>query len=92
MNKTELVKRISEATGESKKVVRSILEHFVDEVTYALKNGEEVHLTNFGKFQPVERRERTFFNIAENRKETRQLPGKRVRFKPAKRLKEELAK
>lgn len=50
MNKTQLIDRLSEVSGESKKASESILNAFIETVTEELSNGGTVALIGFGTF------------------------------------------
>ena len=58
MNKTELIERIAEESGAPTSEAYKHLEAFEQVVTGALKNGEEVRITGFGKFSVRERKAR----------------------------------
>ena len=58
MNKTELVERIAEETDVPKSEVQKYWEAFEEVVTSALKSGEEVQITGFGKFYVQQRKAR----------------------------------
>jgi len=59
MNKTDLVKSISELSGLNKKQSESALNAFIASVQGALKGGDKVVLVGFGTFGTKERSERT---------------------------------
>jgi DNA-binding protein HU-beta len=58
MKKKELIERIAEKADVPKSEAQKHFEAFEDVVTEALKAGEEVQLTGFGKFTVKERRAR----------------------------------
>ena len=58
MNKTELVERIAEEIDAPKSEVQKYWEALEEVVTSALKSGEEVQITGFGKFYIQERKAR----------------------------------
>ena len=58
MNKTELIERIAEEAGVSASEAQEHFGAFERVVTEALKGGEEVQITGFGKFSVRERRAR----------------------------------
>ncbi len=58
MKKTELIERIAEESGVSKSEAHKYFEAFEEVVTEALKAGEEVPITGFGKFSVRERKAR----------------------------------
>ena len=55
MNKTELIERVAEEAGMTKAEAQKHFEAFAGAVTEALKGGEEVQITGFGKFEARER-------------------------------------
>ena len=58
MNKTELIERIAEEAGVSADEAQRHFGAFERVVTEALKGGDEVQITGFGKFSVKERRAR----------------------------------
>jgi DNA-binding protein HU-beta len=58
MNKTELIERIAEEADVPKGEAQKHFEAFEQVVTEALKGGEEVRITGFGKFSVRERKAR----------------------------------
>lgn len=68
MNKTELVKAISEKAGITQKDVDVILKSYIDVVTEALQNGEKVAIPGFCTYEVKERAERTAINPATKEK------------------------
>ncbi|MGI5939381.1 MAG: HU family DNA-binding protein [Thermoleophilia bacterium] len=56
MTKAEFVDRLAAKSGLTKKDAATVADAFVEVITDALKNGEEVQFTGFGKFY-VQRRE-----------------------------------
>ncbi len=58
MNKTELIERIAEESGVPTSEAQKHFEAFERVVTEALKSGEEVRITGFGKFSVRERKAR----------------------------------
>ncbi len=59
MNKTDLIDAIAESADISKAAAARALDGFVDAVTNALKNGDQVSLVGFGSFTVRERAART---------------------------------
>lgn len=87
LNKKVLVEKIAEKQGLTKKVATEIVDEILDEMTAALKNGDKVDLSGFGKFVVKTRNARTGINPTT--KEKIQIPASKVPgFKPAKALKE----
>jgi len=58
VNKTELIERVAEEAKVSTNEAQKHLEAFERVVTEALKGGEEVQITGFGKFSVRERKAR----------------------------------
>ena len=50
MTKAEFVDKLAAKSGLTKKDAASVVDAFVEVVTDALQNGEEVQFTGFGKF------------------------------------------
>lgn len=90
MNKAELVAKISEKVGISKKQAEETVEYFEDVVTETLKAGGEVVLAGFGAFSAKQRAGRTGVN-PQNPSEKIQIPPVIVpKFKAGKALKDAL--
>lgn len=51
MNKTDLINKIAEKSGLTKRDVETVLNSFVGEVTEALSTGDKVQLIGFGTFE-----------------------------------------
>ena len=58
MKKKELIERIAQEAGASEGEAQKHFEAFEQVVTEALKGGEEVRITGFGKFSVKERKAR----------------------------------
>ncbi len=58
MNKTELIEKVAEEAGVPTSEAYKYFEAFEQVVTGALKSGEEVRITGFGKFSVRERKAR----------------------------------
>ena len=58
MNKTEFIERIAEEAGVSKGEAQKHFDAFEGVLTEALKSGEEVRITGFGKFYVREQKAR----------------------------------
>ncbi len=58
MNKTELIEKLAERTDASRADAQRYFEAFEEVVTEALKGGDEVRITGFGKFYVQERKAR----------------------------------
>jgi DNA-binding protein HU-beta len=55
MNKSELIAKIAEQTGVTKKVATSVVEAFQNVVTEELSHGGKVQLIGFGNFETRKR-------------------------------------
>lgn len=87
MHKTELIGRISEKSGLTKKDSEAALNAFIDAVSEALANGDKVTITGFGSFEVKERAARTGRNPATGEAISIQS-SKSPKFKASKMLKE----
>lgn len=59
MNKSELVAKVADKAGLSKKDSEAAVKAVVDSITEALVNGDKVQLVGFGTFEVRERSART---------------------------------
>ncbi len=62
ITKRDLVQRIAERTGQTKVLVREVLQHFLDEVAHELENGNRLEFRNFGIFEVKDRSARKALN------------------------------
>jgi len=76
MNKEQLVERVAEKTGATKKDVADVLNSALDMVSAALKKGEKVTLVGFGTFLTRKRKAREGRNPQTGAKI--KIPAKRV--------------
>ena len=91
MNKAELITKIAENSGLSKKDSEKALSATIDAVTEALSDGDKVQLVGFGIFEVKERAARTGRNP--KTRETIHIPASRSpQFKAGKALKDAVAK
>lgn len=58
MNKGELVDKVAQATGITKKDVDKVITSTVEAVMEAVADGDKVTLVGFGSFEPRQRKER----------------------------------
>ena len=90
MNKNELIKEISKESNLSQKEAREALTVIAKLIKETLKNGENVKISGFGKFEVRERKERVTTNP-----QTRQrlvIPATKVTsFKAGKELKDAIS-
>ena len=86
LTKKELVNRIAEETGQTKVVVKDIIQRFLDSVILELGNGHRLEFREFGVFEVKERAARRAQNPRTLEKVD--VPSKRVvRFKGGRVLK-----
>ena len=89
MNKTEFIERVAEEAGFPKSEAQRYFDAVENVVTSALKNGEEVQITGFGKFYVQERTAREGTNPQTGKRMN--IPAKRVpSFSAGNTLKESL--
>ena len=62
MTKADFVDRLAAKSGLTKKDAAAVVDAFVEVVTEALKKGEDVQFTGFGKFYVQEREARQGIN------------------------------
>lgn len=55
MNKQDLITRIAQNSGMTKKDVEAVINNFLNEITQALSEGEKVQLIGFGTFETRKR-------------------------------------
>ena len=90
MNKTELIAKIAENAGLSKKDSEKALSATLDAITDALKGGDKIQLVGFGIFEVKTRAARTGRNPKTN--ESIVIPAAKIpQFKAGKALKEAVA-
>jgi DNA-binding protein HU-beta len=87
VKKKELIERIAEKAGAPKSEAQKHFEAFEEVVSEALKGGEEVQITGFGKFSVKERKAREGRNPQTGQK--MKIAAQRVpAFSPGNTLKE----
>ena len=91
MNKAELIVKVSEETGFSRKDTEKIVNATLDSIINTLAGGDKVQLVGFGAFEVKERAARLGRNP--KTKEEIRIPESRVAsFKVGKALKEAVTK
>ena len=91
MNKNELVAKVADQSGLSKKDAEKALAAVIDTITAALVAGDKVQLVGFGTFETKQREARTGRNP--KTKETIEIPATTVPvFKAGKALKDKVSK
>ena len=89
MNKTELIEEIAQRTDSSKGEAQRYVESFEEVVAEALRSGEEIQISGFGKFYVREQKAREGVNP--QTKEKMRIPASKVpAFSAGKGLKEVL--
>lgn len=58
MNKQQLAERVATQTGTSKAVSTRLIDNFISIITTALKTGDHVVLSGFGRFDTYQRKSR----------------------------------
>lgn len=76
MQKSELIKAISERTGVSQKQAKEIVESSLEVIAEALARGEKVRLTGFGTFELRKRQARV--SLHPKTRERIQIPSSRT--------------
>jgi len=85
--KKELVNRIAERTGQTKVVVKDIIQSFLDEIIHELSEGKRLEFREFGVFEVKERAARRAQNPRTLEKVS--VPAKRVvKFKVGRMMRE----
>ena len=89
MNKTELIEEIAQRTDSSKGEAQRYVESFEEVIAGALRSGEEIQITGFGKFYVREQKARKGVNP--QTREKMHIPASKVpAFSAGKGLKEVL--
>ena len=89
MNKTELIEEIAQRTDSTKGEAQRYVESFEEVIAGALRSGEEIQITGFGKFYVREQKAREGVNP--QTKEKMHIPAYKVpAFSAGKGLKEVL--
>ena len=91
MNKQELVTKIAEKAGITKKQAEESLNAFTSTIEEALIAGDKVQLIGFGSFEPRERKEREGRNL-QTGESIKISASKTAAFKVGKGLKDALNK
>jgi DNA-binding protein HU-beta len=76
VNKTELIEEIAERTDSSKDEAQRYIETFAGTIAEALKGGEEVQITGFGKFYV--RKQKAREGVNPQTKEKMRIPASKV--------------
>lgn len=87
MNKAELIEKISDVTGLTKKDVDQAVNAFIETIQTALKKGDKVAIAGFGTFDVSSRKARTGRN-PQTGEEIKIAASKAPKFKAGKSFKE----
>lgn len=87
MNKTDLVEKVVDQSGISKKEATKAVDTVFDSIVNSLKNGDKVQLIGFGNFEIRERAARKGRN-PQTGEEIEIAASKVPAFKPGKQLKD----
>jgi len=90
MKKDDIISKMVEVTNLTKAEADKAMTAFLDSVKEGLKNGEKITIIGFGSFSVVERKARMGRN-PQTGQEIEIPATKTVKFKPAEKLKEEVA-
>jgi DNA-binding protein HU-beta len=89
VTKADFIDRVASKSGLSKRDATKAVDAFLDSITDALRGGEQVSFTGFGKFSPQQRKERQGVNPRTGQKVT--IPAARVpKFSAGSQLKQAL--
>jgi DNA-binding protein HU-beta len=89
VTKAEFTDKVATKSGLSKRDATKAVDAFLDSITEALRSGEQVSFTGFGKFSPQHRKERQGVNPRTGEKVT--IPAARVpKFSAGSQLKQAL--
>lgn len=87
ISKAELVDRVADEAGLTKKDAKSVIDKFLGNITNHLDKGYKVQLTGFGTFEVRERKART--GVRPGTTDKIEIPASKYpAFKPGKALKE----
>ncbi len=89
MTKVDLITKVAESTGMTKKDADAAVSAVFNEITEALKSGDKVAIAGFGNFAVKERAEREGFNPSTKEK-IKIAASKAATFKSGKALKDSL--
>jgi len=90
ITKKELVNRIAEQTGQTKVIVKEIIQRFLDEIIAELGHGNRLEFREFGVFEIKERAARRAQNPRTLEKVS--VPAKRVvKFKVGRLMREKVS-
>lgn len=62
MNRSELYKKITEETGLDRSAVSAVCDSLFDSIIEAMREGDHVTITGFGRFEMRSRKSRNFTN------------------------------
>ncbi len=89
MTKNEMIEKVVEATGLTKKEVATVVDATLNEIKEAVKAEEKINFVGFGSFEPKTNKARTGINPATKEK-IQIAESKSVKFKVSKTFKDYL--
>lgn len=88
MNKTDLISKVAEAAGTTKKDAEAVIDALIQVIPQEIAQGEKITLPNFGSFEVTERAAREGRNPRDPEQKI-QIPAcKALKFKQSKKIKE----
>lgn len=91
MNKKDIIIKVSEKLNVTQKLVRNIIDSFLDEITEGLINDEKIVLSNFGTFQKVQTKPYQIYSPVDGSK-IDCIGQMRIRFRSSGNLKDKINK
>lgn len=82
---SELIKAVCKNTGEKEDTVKNILELYFREIKFAVIEGQEVSIQNFGTFSATKWNMDSIYDINTGQKVSKEI--KSVAFKPSEKIK-----
>lgn len=89
MTKNEMIDKVAESTGLTKKDVASVVEATLSEIKETVKTGDKINFVGFGSFEPKTNKARTGINPATKEK-IQIAASSSVKFKVSKTFKDYL--
>ena len=89
ITKASMVNTIAETNGYTQKKSAEIVEIILEQIKHSLENGEDVLISNFGKFCVKEKTERRGRNPATG-KDMMMAPRKVITFRTSRKLREKV--
>ncbi len=89
MTKNEMIEKVVESTGLTKKDVAAVIDATLSEIKDAVKEGDKINFVGFGSFEPKTNKARTGINPATKEK-IQIAESQSVKFKVSKTFKDYL--